>query len=252
MFAILLEKEKPRGVECASAYLAGVKFFVAKTNTTGMRAAPRLRKAAKLIRRAGISRCVFPEGFQQNEIFLRVGIEPVDTAPLYLAAAPAITEAALTKKGICLRDASVAIAGDGSWAEETLAATAAKVRSASIYSLHGCERLCEKLRRESGVSVRIIEPRDTECTCDALVTFGDSPVKGNACAVWIKAGKPPGTGVCADNEPRKILFEDIEETRDDETLSLDKDQLISALIQAGALDARSFKVKDIRFLLDIE
>jgi hypothetical protein len=252
LFAVLMEDEKARGVRARTAYIAGARFCVVGARLTGVLARARLGRAARLMSRSGMSRCVFPKDFAGRAEFSREGVEAVDTSPLYAAAAPAAAELALAKKGIRLRDAGVAVAGESALAEAALAELAPKARAASLYSLGGCARLCERLRAESGVSVRRLAPENAECGADLLISYGGSPVDGRRCAVWIKAGKRPGEGGCAANEPSEIVFDVPEEMDDDDVRQLDAAQLMSALMQAGALRPDALKVADIRFLLDTE
>lgn len=138
-----------------------------------------IRAAARRLERFGITRAVFPEGFEALEIFARCGIQPIDPLPLYRALAAELVWNMMAKAGLNERTALVAVCGDRLTAEIQRTVTALCVRCRYVLLCapqKDSERFCRKLRREMGVPLVLTEEVARIDRADVLVQF--APIEG--------------------------------------------------------------------------
>lgn len=116
----------------------------------------RLGRAGKRLARAGVSRVLVPEGFEQWSLLERWGLRPVDPVPFLRFYAPQIVLAALERRGMAPRQATVALRGKR--VDRDMARTAQLlcplVRQVAVNAPKGGEELSLWLRREYGLPVQ--------------------------------------------------------------------------------------------------
>ena len=112
------------------------------------------RRAAKLLARRGVREVVFPEDYPHQDLFVRRGILPVETLPLYRAMAPLVVKQKMMKLGLSPGTTTAAVSADYVTAEigALLRALALSVRYVILDGAGG-EDCCAQLQREYGVSV---------------------------------------------------------------------------------------------------
>lgn len=133
----------------------------------------RVRRAAKQLRKLGVTQAVLPEPFPYREELAKLGIRPVSTLPLRRALAADWARAVLTSRGLSPGSARVAVAGEQLTGElvRTVTELALGCRYVLLDLPYGGEELCRQLRREYGVSLLMGPSRDQLEGADVLVLF---------------------------------------------------------------------------------
>ena len=137
----------------------------------------RLTAAAKRLRRWGVTRAVYPEGFSYAQLFERCGIRPAEALPMYRELAPELVSRAMEEKGLSSASAVIAVAGDRLSAELTRAVTALCLRNRYVQLdvPAGGEELGRSLRRSLGVPLVVTSARERLEQADVLVLFSERP-----------------------------------------------------------------------------
>lgn len=152
--------------------IGGAHFLVVPIERgSGLRAALSQRRAARYLRRSGVTRAVLPRGCSA-ERFAAQGILPVETAPLRAAMAADIALCALQQAGIAPEGAAAALCAarvtrEVERAAETLAR---RVRYLTLRTEQGGWALALALRRSLGVAVTV-EPLRAQTAADVTVYF---------------------------------------------------------------------------------
>ncbi len=136
--------------------VCGVRFRTAALPGPGRGLLRRLavERTARLLERQGITRAVLPEPFPDREVFLKHGIGPVETLPLYRALAAELAQAALRAQGLS-GDAVVAVCAKQLTPEVRRTVTELCIRNRYVI-LNAPDRNGEfsrQLRREYGAPV---------------------------------------------------------------------------------------------------
>ena len=133
----------------------------------------RVRRAAKQLRKLGVTQAVLPEKFPYREELAKLGVRPVSTLPLRRALAAEWTRAILAGKGLTPGSARVAVSGEQMTGELVRAVTelALGCRYVLVDLPYGGEELCRQLRREYGVSLLMGPSREQLEGADVLVLF---------------------------------------------------------------------------------
>lgn len=134
----------------------GLPVLRVAVDPQGRWAARRIKKAGKLLKKAGVRRVLVPEGFAQWELLRRGGLRPVDPTPFLRAHGAELTLAALDRQGKRPEQCAVAIRAvrtqqDIVWTAERLCG---QVRDICVSIPKGGEQLSQHLRWEFGVAVR--------------------------------------------------------------------------------------------------
>lgn len=197
--------------------LCGVFFHVAKVRDGSMLAA-RLSalRAARVLSGLGVRTAVFPPDYPFGRIFARYGIVPPDTEALNRAAALPAIRLALAQLGVEPRRAHVALAAPCVTSELGMLALSLcdEVGRISLRAGSGEERLARELMRAKGVALGCGTDR-----ADLTAAYGDAEAKGAVLRLDAK---------------RRIEFE-----------SEYPDELLAALLNAGALKASALKVRRV-------
>lgn len=143
----------------------------------------RLTTAAKQLRRAGVTRAVYPEGFPYVQLFQRWGIQPAEVLPMYRELAPKLVSRAMEEKGLSSASAVIAVAGDRLSSELTKTVTALCLRNRYVQLdvPAGGEELGRSLRRSLGVPLVVTSSGERLEQADVLVLFSERPTlsRGN-------------------------------------------------------------------------
>lgn len=170
----LLEEGERYGV--AVRTFGGAAFCVLTLPRERLRRGAALWRGVRMLRRRGVRRCVFYEGFAQEEYFAARGITAVDARALLRRKAGAWTLIERESRGLC---GTVAVA-----AERMTPATEQIVRlllrhtaSVLLREMPGAERVQMQLRRESGAVVRLIPPASL-ARAETLLTLDEPALAG--------------------------------------------------------------------------
>lgn len=152
---IVYTAEKQGKVRLNESRVLGLPVLQVPLNPDGYWAKRRLRKAGKLLRRAGIRRVLVPEEFGDWSILESCALQEIDTAPFLRAHAGQLALAALRRCGEAPQRSAVAIRGIRADRDVVNAARelCPQVRDMCISVLQGGEQLSEHLRWEYGAAV---------------------------------------------------------------------------------------------------
>jgi hypothetical protein len=133
----------------------------------------RLSEAAKRLHRAGVTRAVFPENFQDWEIFARNGILPIDGLPLCRALAPELVRSVMEQRRLSSQTAVLAVCGNhiSSELERTVTELCIRNRYVLLSAPDWNGTLCRRLRREYGVSLVLTDEVSRLAKADIIVLF---------------------------------------------------------------------------------
>jgi hypothetical protein len=189
----------------------------------------RCASAAARLQKLGVTRAVFPESFPCAEVFLRSGIRPMETLPLYRAKAAELVRADMEARGLSSGSAVIAVCGKSMTAELQQAATELCIRNryVMLYVPGEGERLCRRLRREYGAALVLAEDPEQLSRADVRVLFDRQeavPRGGAAVLELYDGGKTPDLRFCLPAEREEQL-----------PAGCDCTQLLAALCEAGAL-----------------
>lgn len=133
----------------------------------------RCRRAARQLRRMGVTRAVFPEDFPFLSAFAQEDVRPVEALPLYRALTAELVQAALTARGSRGREATVAVCADQLTDEVRRAVTDLCIRNRYVL-LNAPDRdgaFCRQLRREYGVPLSQTETAAQLDRAEVVVLF---------------------------------------------------------------------------------
>ncbi|MCI8870031.1 MAG: hypothetical protein HFF39_05735 [Lawsonibacter sp.] len=138
------------------AQAGGLRVLRAELDPEGFWGERRLRRAARLLARAGAVRVLVPRGFDRWEALERQGLRRVDPLPFLRAHAAVLAVAALRKAGQDPARCAVALRGEraGRDLERAAHQLCALVREVCVSAPRGGEALSGTLRWEYGVAVR--------------------------------------------------------------------------------------------------
>ena len=199
-------------------------------------------RAARLLGRLGVRQAVFPQEFPWGELFVRQGVLPVDTLPLYRRLAPLVVKQRMADLGISPGSAAVAAVGDNLTAElgKILTELALQVRYLTVSMKYGAEEFCHSLRREYGVSVLQRPTRAQLEGAEALLLFSrrETLACGNPIVLHLYGGAETlsANGI-AFGLPGKLAGM-VEE-------NCCRDQLLSALLTAGILQNDQIPIGEV-------
>lgn len=243
-------------IRCGETVRAGCRFIRLGLSIPEGCGEKRLRqraeRAAALLRRMGVRQAVFPGGFLYSQEFERQDVRPVDTLPLYRAAAAELALAAIRDKRMNPEQTLVAAAGR-SMTHDMQAAMlrlVPQVRYVGVFAGRDGERFCRRLEREYGAPV-ISQPAGRRPGIEScLLLF--SPVKdlpaGQAAVLPLYDGAPPP----GDNVLRRVEFRVPMKIRTEFPLECDGEQLIAALLAAGAVAVEKLEISGIFWGMDAD
>lgn len=136
--------------------LHGLPVLQVKVDPEGLWARQRIRKAGKLLARAGTRRVLAPEGFGEWETLERYALRRVDPMPFLRAHAADLALAALRRQGERPERCAVALRAVQTDRDVVRAAEllCTQVRDVCISAPKGGGQLSDRLRWEYGVAVR--------------------------------------------------------------------------------------------------
>lgn len=224
-----------KSVEIRERRVLNCRFLCAEIRKTEKQTAlrRRLRKAGKLLHRAGVREAVFLEGIAQ-ELMEDQGLVPISTLPLRRMLAADWVSALLTEQGILPSGARVAVAADRLTGEITRTVTelALRHRYVLLELEQGGETLCRHLRREYGVAVQRSPTSEQLAEADALVLFAP-------CSKW--RGGRSGVTLRLYSEEESLPSLALPPEKEEQLpIGLVRGQLLAALYGAGALRPGDF------------
>lgn len=237
MIGLLLWKEPrggipPRTVTLAERNILHTRFLCAEIARGPRTVEPALRRrvnaAAKRLRRAGVTRVVLPERFAWGAQLERQGLRPVSTLALRRRLAADWVRRALTEAGVPPVGARIAVSAAQMTGElvRTVTELSLRHRYVLLDVPYGGEELCRRLRREYGISLLLGPDQKQLEAADALVLFDprtDLRREGGVTLPLYDEKAPMGA---------LSLPPALEERLPE---GADRGQLLSALLEAGAL-----------------
>ena len=196
MFGILslCQEEHGRGsaIRCHTEMICGICFFKAAVrcgrNTFLMRR--RLRRAALLMKRAGVHTALFPEQFSEDRLFEKYGVRRAKEAYLRKMTAGQIACRAMAERGINAALCPVALLGDRMTAplRKALMEIALHARCTMLCAGGGGGEACSVLRRDYGVSVLRNAGEEQLCRAGVVLTFDAAVPCGRKDCLWLPFG----------------------------------------------------------------
>lgn len=149
------------GESCAAREerIGGVRFFaVGVRRGEGRRAAWSIRRAARMLRKRGVERAVFPADFAAYKPFTARGVRPMETLALREAAAAAIARRAMSQAEIAPKRATVALCAAQVTRAYAMAAEslAGEVRYLQLCTARGGRELSQSLRSRFGIAAPVL------------------------------------------------------------------------------------------------
>ncbi len=195
MYGLLNFEEKGGhhgSVVCASKNICGMHFFQVSVihSAYGFLEKSRLKRAAKMMKKAGVHRALFPDGFSGMDIFENFGIAAVHENYLRAMTGAEIARRVMNEHHLSPTETCVGIAGEhmGADVRKALMTLALHVRYTILDLPGGGEGICSVLRREYGVSVLKADREKQLKSPDVILTFGDAKPWGDAKCLWIPCG----------------------------------------------------------------
>lgn len=181
-----------------------------------------VRRAAKALRRQGVTRTVLPAGFPYREVLEKEGVFPVETKQLRCEIAADWVDQTLRGRGLALPETKVTVCAEALTAETVRTVTELSLRHRYVWLSvpRGGEVLARRLRREYGVSLQTFPGKDAE----AVVQFGENAAQGSVVTLrlWDEAQALPSI-ILPPNQEQAL------------PLGADRGQLIAALRRCGAV-----------------
>lgn len=154
--------------------LAGAQFIEARLGQ-GRRFLQRhyAARAARALSRMGVRQAVFPVDYPHEDLFVRRGILPVDTLPLYRRMTPLIVKRRMGQLGLSPGTTTVAVVAESlnGELEKIVTDLALQVRYVMLSLQVPAEAFCQGLKREYGVSVVQQPARRQLRQADVLLLF---------------------------------------------------------------------------------
>lgn len=167
-------------MECRERLVCRCRFLCVEIERTEKSSAAvlrrRLRRAGKILHRAGVREVVLPEGVEREAVEA-LGLSPVSTLPLRRMLAADWASALLAQRGVSPAGAKVAVAADTMSGEvvRTVTELALRHRYVLLELERGGENLCRHLRREYGIALQLSPTGDQLAEADVIVLFAPCP-----------------------------------------------------------------------------
>ena len=235
MMGLLLWKEpregrRERAVTVSERAVLHMRFLCGEVlrgpRTPEAVARRRVRRAAKQLRKLGVTQAVLPEKFPYREELAKLGVRPVSTLPLRRALAADWVRWALEEKGQSPAGARVAVCAAQLTGEvvRTVTELCLRHRYVLLDLPYGGEELCRQLRREYGVSLLLGPAREQLEGADALVLFDARTDLKNPAALALYDESQPLPPVSLPPAMEEAL-----------PPGADRGQMLAALREAGVL-----------------
>ncbi len=187
------EEKQRRAVRCGVKPICGVRFYEVYVQRSRSRFVEkrRLRRAARLMERAGVRRALFPEGFSETGLFESCGVQAAQDGYLRTVMAAEIARRMMDAQGFAPTETCVALIGDAMTPalRRTLMELALRVRYTLLSAGGGGGESCSVLRREYGVSVLRNAGEEQLRRADVVLTFGKASPCGKEGCLWLPFGE---------------------------------------------------------------
>lgn len=186
------EEKRGKAVKCGAKSICGVRFYevcVARSRSRFVEKR-RLRKAARLMERAGVRTALFPETFSETALFEYCGIRPAEDGYLRTVMAAEIARRMMEAHGCTPGETCIALIGDAMTPalRRTLMELALRVRYTLLSAGGGGGESCSVLRREYGVSVLRNPGEEQLRRANVVLTFGKAAPCGAEGCLWLPFG----------------------------------------------------------------
>ena len=237
------ESKSRRGAWTGERFIGGVRFLTLtlyrEEKYRPLSQRRRCAAGAKLLRKAGVTRAVFPKDFPWLEVFEKQGVTPVADLPLRRELAASFAAFLLAERGVAPANANVAVAADRLSGEVMRAVTdlCRRNRYVMLDLPQGSGEFCRELRRSYGVSVLQDPTAEQLGRADVLLLFAPrtgAQTPGQA-ALPLYEGAERAFGWSA-AAPGEALPAGCETT-----------QLLAALREAGALRPECLEIRGVQF-----
>lgn len=251
MYGLLSFEEKNdrrQAVACSVRQICGMRFFqvAVRCSGYGFLEKKRLKKAAKMMHKAGVRRVLFPEGFSDAELFGAFGITAADGGYLRAMTAAEIARRVVAEHGLNPREICVGISGEhmGADVRKALMSLALGVRYTVLDLPGGGEEACSVLRREYGISVLKADRQRQLRLPDVLLTFGDAKPWGGENCLWIPCGTCRAWAGYHNAAP-KVRYSVPPEIEEQLPENCSANGLLSLLLEAGIVHENELEVSEI-------
>ena len=213
--------------------ILGLRFRCLQIPRRGIRGFLRKRtmiRAAKLLRREGVARAVFPAEFSWGEVFEAQNIRPVDTVPLYRSVAVELVQRRLSARG--RGAAAVAVCAPRLTDEVRQIVTELCIRNRYVMLAvpESCNEFCRRLRREYGVPL----VQTTEISKAAAAVRFSPDAEGCDETIDLYPGAvPPRETLCLSDEAEACV-----------PAACERYQLLAALYCAGVVHRGEIRIFD--------
>lgn len=222
------EETPPRRAE--ERTVLRMRFCSVRILRRGRTPAPLLRarcaRAARTLRRLGVTRAVFPAEFPYRSVFFKAGVAPVEVLPLYRRLAGEWLRAGLAARGVS-GGATAALCADQLTGEaaRAVAELCQRYRYVLLDLPEGGEELARQLRREFGVSLILRPEMRRLAAADGALLFAPRPgLKGPVTLALYDGAELPENVKMRVPEAEEQLPQDCR-----------RDELLAALCGAGRL-----------------
>lgn len=241
-------KKHRRAVRCGIKAICGVRFYEVCVDSSRSRflLKKRLRRAARLMERAGVCTALFPRDFSEEKLFESCGVHGAKEQYLQRNMASEITRRAMGDRGLSPAESCVAFLGDNMSAElrKALMEIALHVRYTLLSAGGGGGEICSILRRDYGVSVLRNAGTEQLRRADVVLTFGSAAPCGKNGCLWL----PFGTVERAEgyeNGVQNVRYAAPPEVEAELQVDCCRNALLSLLLEMGAVHANELEVTEI-------
>lgn len=236
------------GVQPETKSICGVRFFAVSVEQSRSRLvqARRLRRAARMMERAGVRTALFPADFAEDALFAKRQIRRAGAEYLRRMTAGAVARRAMAEHGLRPAECHAALLGDRMSGElrKALMEIALHVRYTMLAAGGGGGEICSVLRREYGVSVLRDPGQEQLGRANLVLTFGSAgPCGGEGC-LWLPFGEVTRAEGYRSGAPR-VRYGAPPEVEAALPSECDRNGLLSILLEMGALRANELEVLEI-------
>ena len=187
------EKDTQHGIIVSTIKkICGIAFFEVSVVHSEYRFLEkrRLKKAAKMMKKAGVRRALFPDAFSDMAPFEELHIVPVHESYLRAMTGAEIARCVMEQHHLNPTETCVGISAEHMGAEvrKALMTLVLGVRYTVLDLPSGGEEVCSVLRREYGVSVLKADREKQLKLPDIILTFGKAKPWGDTKSLWIPCG----------------------------------------------------------------
>lgn len=179
MYGYVEWTERRKRVKAGERRIAGTRMLsVSIPRKPGFLQHRRCAAAADILRRAGVTRAIFPKDFPQYALFAERGVLSVEPYILWQALAAELVQFRLEQHGMQGKGVTVGVCAERltETVRRTVTELCIRSRYVILFTPERDEVLCRRLRREYGVP--LVQTEDSARLHEAAVTVRFHPVEG--------------------------------------------------------------------------